>query len=114
MPDEIVPDHLHVPVEAELDVAIGRVEGVAAGCVGWNFSTFSGLIWLNCRVMMSTAAASVPSNSRWLMATPIIIPVGIRSLSASSWCAVAGRTARPAATMIVLCMVEGLMVRSIV
>jgi hypothetical protein len=31
MPDEIVPDHLHVPVEAELDVAIGRVEGVAVG-----------------------------------------------------------------------------------
>ena len=31
MPDEIVPDHLHVTVEAELDIAIGRVEGVAVG-----------------------------------------------------------------------------------
>jgi hypothetical protein len=31
MPDEIVPDHLHVAIEAELHVSICRVERVAVG-----------------------------------------------------------------------------------
>ena len=31
MPDEIVPDHLHVAIDAELDVSIRRVERVAIG-----------------------------------------------------------------------------------
>jgi hypothetical protein len=31
MPDEIVPDHLHVAIEAELHVSIRRVECVAVG-----------------------------------------------------------------------------------
>jgi hypothetical protein len=34
--------------------------------------------------MMSTAAVSTPSLCRWLIATPITMPFGMRSFSATS------------------------------
>jgi hypothetical protein len=114
MPDEIVAYHLHVPIDAELHVSICRVERVAIGrrLPRLKLQHVSGLIWLNCFVMMSTVPLSTHSNC--LIATPITIRFGISSFSATFWCATAGRTASAAPATIAVDTMEGLMLRSIV
>ena len=116
MPDQIVPDDLHVAVDAELDVAIRRLERVAIGRRLRRLELQHVLRADLVELLRDDVDGRrvVPSNCRWLMATPITIPLGIRSLSATSWCAAAVSSETGGKKQHSAGKLDGLMARSIV